>query len=162
MPCSRSWLNKRDWNLFTESFPIFCQGFISVWQGHIQIGISRTPTADKNGQKEERHFVMNQMMDQTGGWMDVDLGGDRRTGGGPAGRRDYQAVQEIIVPSRPTCERWKNSGHIEANNAAGHVQRAGTGRGGAGSGGHDCYDHGGGRVMLIGWSLRSIKVRFRE
>jgi hypothetical protein len=35
------------------------------------------------------------------GWMDgrrnVDLGGDRRSGGGPAGRRDRQVVQEIIM-----------------------------------------------------------------
>jgi hypothetical protein len=35
------------------------------------------------------------------GWMDgrrdVDLDGDRRSGGGPAGRRDWQAVQEIIA-----------------------------------------------------------------
>jgi hypothetical protein len=34
----------------------------------------------------------------------MDLDGDRRTGGGPAGLRDYQAVQEIIVRSRSACE----------------------------------------------------------
>jgi len=33
---------------------------------------------------------------------DVDLDGDRRTCGGPAGRRDYQSVQEIIVRSSAT------------------------------------------------------------
>src|ERR1017187_6581936 len=33
---------------------------------------------------------------------DVDLDGDRRTGGGPAGRFDYQGVQEIIMPSDAT------------------------------------------------------------
>ncbi len=32
-----------------------------------------------------------------GGRRDVDLGGDRRGGGGSAGRRDRQVVQEIIV-----------------------------------------------------------------
>ena len=39
------------------------------------------------------------------GWMggrrDVGLDGDRITGGGLAGRCDFQAVQEIIVRSRP-------------------------------------------------------------
>src|ERR1039458_9970519 len=30
-----------------------------------------------------------------GGWRDVALDGDRRGGGGPAGRRDWQAVQEV-------------------------------------------------------------------
>ena len=39
-----------------------------------------------------------------GGRTDVALDGDRRSGGGPAGRRDYQVVQEIIVRSRPACE----------------------------------------------------------
>ena len=43
-----------------------------------------------------------------GGWFRMgegwDLDGDRLTGGGPAGRRDLQAVQEIIVRSRPACE----------------------------------------------------------
>jgi len=46
------------------------------------------------------------------GWMDewmngrrnVDLDGDRRTVSGPADRRDYQVVQEIIVGSGPACE----------------------------------------------------------
>ena len=38
-----------------------------------------------------------------GRW-DVDLGGDRRSGSGPAGRRDWQAVQEIIARSRPAGE----------------------------------------------------------
>ena len=42
------------------------------------------------------------------GWMgrrrDVDLGGDRRSGGGPAGRRAWQAVQEMKVHSRPARE----------------------------------------------------------
>jgi hypothetical protein len=42
------------------------------------------------------------------GWMNrrrnVGLDGDRRAGGGPAGRRDYEAVQEIIVRSRPAGE----------------------------------------------------------
>ena len=48
-------------------------------------------------------------MNHTAGWMggwagDVALDADRRTCGGPAGRRDYQAVQEIMVRSRPACE----------------------------------------------------------
>jgi hypothetical protein len=34
----------------------------------------------------------------------VALDGDRRTGGGPAGRLDYQGVQEIVVRSQPACE----------------------------------------------------------
>jgi hypothetical protein len=34
----------------------------------------------------------------------IGSGGDRRTGGGPARRRYQQAVQEIIVRSRPACE----------------------------------------------------------
>ena len=42
------------------------------------------------------------------GWMagrgDVGLDGDRCTGSSLAGRRDFQAVQEIIVLSRPVCE----------------------------------------------------------
>ena len=38
------------------------------------------------------------------GRRDVDLDIDRRTGGGPADRTDLQAVQEIIVRSRPACE----------------------------------------------------------
>src|ERR1035437_9736922 len=38
----------------------------------------------------------NKRMD---GRRDVDLDGHLRTGGGPAGRRDYQGVQEIIVHS---------------------------------------------------------------
>ena len=33
-----------------------------------------------------------------GGRRDVDLDGDRRPGGGPAGRRDCEAVQEIDRP----------------------------------------------------------------
>ena len=33
------------------------------------------------------------------GRRDVGLDGDRHPGGGPAGRRDQQAVQEIILPS---------------------------------------------------------------
>ena len=41
-------------------------------------------------------------------WLDgrrnVDLDGDRRIGGGSAGHRDYQIVQEIVVRSRPTRE----------------------------------------------------------
>ena len=47
-------------------------------------------------------------MNHTNGWLDgrrdVDLDGDWRTGSSPAGRRDYQGVQEIIVRSRPACE----------------------------------------------------------
>jgi hypothetical protein len=31
----------------------------------------------------------------------VDLGGDRRGGRGPAGRRDRQAIQEMNVSSHP-------------------------------------------------------------
>ena len=39
------------------------------------------------------------------GWAgDMDLGGDRRSGVVPAGRRDYQAVQETTMFSRPACE----------------------------------------------------------
>src|ERR1017187_1268580 len=39
-----------------------------------------------------------------GGWRDVALDGDRRGGGGPAGCRDWQAVQEIIVIAKdPIC-----------------------------------------------------------
>jgi hypothetical protein len=47
---------------------------------------------------------------------DVDLDGNLRTGGDLAGRRDYQAVQEIFARSRPAAEvnyyavRQKNSG----------------------------------------------------
>src|SRR5664279_4143671 len=41
----------------------------------------------------------NKRMD---GRRDVDLDGDRRTGGGPAGRFDYQGDQEIIVRSAAT------------------------------------------------------------
>ena len=56
-------------------------------------------------QRKELYDESYRRMD---GWMggrrDVDLDGDRRTGGGPSGCRDYQAVQEIIVPSRPACE----------------------------------------------------------
>src|SRR5664279_3963464 len=38
-----------------------------------------------------------------GRW-DVDLGGDRRGGGGPAGRCDWQAVHEITVMAKdPIC-----------------------------------------------------------
>ena len=39
-----------------------------------------------------------------GGRRDVDLGGDRRGGGGSAGRRDRQVVQEIIVRLEPAGE----------------------------------------------------------
>jgi hypothetical protein len=39
----------------------------------------------------------------TGGGMWI-WDGDRHPGGGPAGRRHYKAVQEIIVHSRPACE----------------------------------------------------------
>ncbi len=35
---------------------------------------------------------------------DVALEGDRRTGGGPAGHRDDQAVQETTVRSGPACD----------------------------------------------------------
>ena len=38
------------------------------------------------------------------GRRDVDLDGDRRTGGGSAGRLDHQGVQEIVVRSQPACE----------------------------------------------------------
>src|ERR1035441_1608515 len=41
----------------------------------------------------------NKRMDER---RDVDLDGDRGTGGGPAGRFDYQGVQEIIVRSDAT------------------------------------------------------------
>jgi len=48
-------------------------------------------------QRKELYDESYRRMD---GWMggrtDVALDGDRRSGGGPAGRRDYQAVQEII------------------------------------------------------------------
>ena len=50
---------------------------------------------------DEPYRRMDEWLDGRG---DVDLDGDRRTGGGPAGRRDYQADQEIIVCSRPACE----------------------------------------------------------
>jgi uncharacterized protein (DUF302 family) len=44
-------------------------------------------------------------MDGGMGWRrNVALGGDRRSGGSPAGRRDWQAVQEIIVRSEPAGE----------------------------------------------------------
>jgi hypothetical protein len=50
---------------------------------------------------DESYRRMDEWLD---GRRDVGLDGDRRAGGGPAGRPDYQAVQEIIVRSRPACE----------------------------------------------------------
>ena len=38
------------------------------------------------------------------GRRNVDLDGDRRSGGGPAGRRGYQAVQEIVLWLRTASE----------------------------------------------------------
>jgi membrane-associated phospholipid phosphatase len=52
-------------------------------------------------QRKELRDEPNGRMDERWG---VDLGGDRPTGGGPAGRRDEQAVQGEIVNSHPVCE----------------------------------------------------------
>ena len=49
--------------------------------------------AQRKGLYNESYRRMDERLD--GRW-DVDLGGNRRTGGGPAGRRYHQAIQEII------------------------------------------------------------------
>ena len=52
-------------------------------------------------QRKELYDEPRLRMDGRG---DVALDGDRRTGGGPAGRFDYEGVQEIVVRSQPACE----------------------------------------------------------
>ena len=56
-------------------------------------------------QRKELYDESYRRMDE---WRDgrrnVGLDGNRRTGGGTVGRRDYEDVQEIIVHSRPACE----------------------------------------------------------
>ena len=47
---------------------------------------------------DEPHKWMDARMD---GRRSMALDGDRRTGGGPAGRLDQQAVHEIVVRSQP-------------------------------------------------------------
>src|ERR1035437_4623319 len=51
--------------------------------------------------------------------------------------------------------RQNRSGYFEANHSSGDVQCAATGRGGTGSGEHDCQNHEGSGRRLIGWPLNA-------
>lgn len=56
-------------------------------------------------QPKEFYDDANKRMDEwRDGWRDVDLDGDRGSGSGPAGRGDYQNVQEIIDRPQPACK----------------------------------------------------------
>ena len=51
-------------------------------------------------QRKERYESRRRMDEWLDGRRGMDLGPDRRPGGGPAGRRDCKADQEIIVRLR--------------------------------------------------------------
>src|ERR1019366_1543211 len=55
--------------------------------------------------------------------------------------------------------RQDRSGYFEANHSSGDVQYSATGRGGTGSGEHDCQNHEGSGSRLIGWPLSAPMAR---
>ena len=60
---------------------------------------------EQEHEKESERKLYDESYRRMDGWMGgrrhVDLGGGRPSRGGPAGRRDYQAVQEITMRPLP-------------------------------------------------------------
>jgi hypothetical protein len=66
-------------------------------ENNMKLQDSALDTAQRKDLYDESYRWMDEWLV---GRRDVDLAGNRRTGGGPAGHRDYQVVKEIIVRSR--------------------------------------------------------------
>lgn len=74
-------------------------GFLVTLLGPVWAGLSSAELVSA-----QRRRLYDELCRRVDGRRDVDSDGDRRAGGGPAGRGDYQAVQKQIVTSRPACE----------------------------------------------------------
>ena len=91
--------------------------------------LSQQPPGAVEEQRKEQYDELWIRRDvRLDGRRDMDLDGDRRTGGSLAGRRDYQAAQEIVLRSRPACVRSlllpeAESGPNVGNEGAGRKRR---------------------------------------